>query len=109
MVSLDPALVSAFRIDLVFTNNIDSALSCNVLTLDVSDHLAIHTKISLGSCNANFRKVSAKSKNEKNEFRIFNEANDFEFKNLINSEKWEEVLENTDVQSTFNKFDEIFP
>ena len=99
---------SATLIDLVFTNNIDSALSCNVITLDVSDHLAAHTKISLGSNNANLRKVSAKSKNEKKEFRIFNEANDFAFRNLINSEKWEDVPENTDVQTTFNKFDEIY-
>ena len=99
---------SATLIDLVFTNNIDSALSCNVLTLDVSDHLATHTKISLGSSSDNLRKVSAKSKNEKKEFRIFNEANDLEFKNLINAEKWEDVPENTGAQTTFNKFDEIY-
>ena len=34
-------------IDNVYTNNLNSALSCNILTLDLTDHLATHTKVSL--------------------------------------------------------------
>ena len=40
---------SATLIDHVYTCNIESTLSCNILTLDISDHLATHTKFSLGS------------------------------------------------------------
>ena len=38
---------SGTLIDHVYSNNIDNTLSCNILTLDLSDHLAIHTKTSL--------------------------------------------------------------
>ena len=39
----------ATLLDLTFTDNIDSTLSCNILTVDLSDHLSTHTKISLDS------------------------------------------------------------
>ena len=36
-------------IDHVYTNNIDSTLSCNIITTDLSDHLVTRTRISLGN------------------------------------------------------------
>ena len=100
---------SATLIDHVYTNNVDSTLSCNILTLDLSDHLATHTRITLGSSTASSRRTSAKSKMEKTNRRIFNEANDSKFKQLIYEETWEEALSDTlDAQSAYNKFDEIY-
>ena len=100
---------SATLIDHVYTNDIDSALSCNILTLDLSDHLATHTKIKLGSSTGSSRRISAQTKNDKNNLRIFNEANDQIFKQLINEETWEEALSDTlDAQSAFYIFDEIY-
>ena len=37
---------SATLIDHVYTNNVDNIKSCNILTVDLTDHLATHTKIS---------------------------------------------------------------
>ena len=100
---------SATLIDHVYTNDINSALSCNILTLDLSDHLATHTRITLGSTTALSRRISALSKKVKINRRIFNEANDLVFKQLINEETWEEALSDTlDAQLSYNKFDEIY-
>ena len=100
---------SATLIDHVYTNNIDSTLSCNILTLDLSDHLAIHTRISLGSTTVQSRRFSAHSRNDKVNIRIFNEANDSIFKQLIYEESWEEALSDTlDAQSAYSKFDETY-
>ena len=37
---------SATLIDQVYTNNVDNIKSCNILTVDLTDNLATHTKIS---------------------------------------------------------------
>ena len=71
---------SATLIDHVFTNKLDSALSCNIITLDISNHLAIQTKISLDSTSLTPRLNAQKQKCTKNEFRIMNEANHEFFK-----------------------------
>ena len=100
---------SATLIDHVYTNNIDSTLSCNILTLDISDHLATHTRVTLGTSTAQSRRISAQVKNDKGNLRIFNEANDIKFRQLIHEETWEEVLSDTlDAQTAYNKFDEIY-
>ena len=100
---------SATLIDHVYTNNIDSALSCNILTLDLSDHLGIHTRITLGPTTAQSRKIPAQSKNSKVNQRIFNEANDSVFKRLIYEESWEEALsDNLDAQSSYDKFEDTY-
>ena len=100
---------SATLIDHVYTNNMDSTLSCNIVTLDISDHLAVHTRITLGSSTAESRRMSIKRNIEKVEQRVFNEANDAKFRELINEETWEEALEdNLDAQSSYNKFNEIY-
>ena len=40
---------SASLIDNVYANDVNSTLSCNCLTLDLSSHSATHTRITLGS------------------------------------------------------------
>ena len=40
---------SATLIDHVYTNNLDNTLSCNILTLDLSDYLATHTRVLLNN------------------------------------------------------------
>ena len=37
--------ISATLIDHVYTNNVDNIKSCNILTVDLTDQLATHTKI----------------------------------------------------------------
>ena len=99
---------SATLIDHVYTNDIDSTLSCNILTLDLSDHLATHTKIDLGS---NTRKTcinTTNSKQNKVEHRMFTEANHEKFKVLINEENFDEITEEMDAQTAYNKFEEIY-
>ena len=97
---------SATLLNLTFTDNIDSTLSCNILTLDLSDHLATHTKISLGSTTRESRTFN--SNREENDYRIFNEANNQIFEQLISEETWDEVNENIGAQESYEKFDEIY-
>ena len=99
---------SATLIDHVYTNNLDTALSCNILTVDLSDHLATHTKISLGSSTLVSRINVANHNHQKAEHRLFNEANNEKFGNLINTEKWHEITDDMDAQSAYNKFEEIY-
>lgn len=100
---------SATLIDHVYTNNIDSTLSCNIITLDLSDHLATHTRITLGNSTAESRRISIQSKFKKCDQRVFNESNDLKFRQLINDETWESALtEDSDAQSSYNKFNEIY-
>ena len=94
-------------IDHVYTRSVENVLSCNILTLDISDHLATNTKISLGSASSVTRKNFGKSK-LKSEFRIFNEANNQNFKHLIENENWEEITEDMDAQTSHSKFEEIY-
>ena len=92
---------TATSIDLVFTNNIHSVLSSNILTLDLSEHLATHTKISLNSSTTTAsHRYSATEKNVYHEHRLFNDTNNLVFKQLINDETWEEVTEGLNAQES---------
>ena len=75
---------SATLIDHVYTNNLDNRLSCNVLTLDLSDRLATHTRLLLKKTKT---KHSTNFRNKRNDIyhdiRIFNEANNETFKNSV--------------------------
>ena len=95
------------RIDHVYTRSVENVLSCNILTLDISDHLAINTKISLGSASSVTRTHFGKSKNDKSDFRIFNETNNQNFSDLIENETWDEITEDMDAQTSHSKFEEI--
>ena len=100
---------SATLIDHVYTNNLDSTLSCSILTLDLSDHLATHTRITLGTTTAQSRMISSQSKSDKKNIRIFNDDNDLKFRQMINDETWEEALsENFDAESAYNTFNDIY-
>ena len=95
---------SATLIDHVYTNNLDSTLSCNIFTMDLTDHLATHTKVSLRSNSENLqRKTQLKDKINK-EFRVFNEGNDVKFRELINNETWDVVTEDMDAQTQYTTF-----
>ena len=83
---------TATLIDHVFTNNLDSTLSCNILTVDLTDHLAIHTKVALSKDRtANISRHSNSGNKKSSEFRIFNEVNNNTFEKLINEETWDEI------------------
>ena len=97
---------SATLIDLTFTNNIDSVLSCNIITDDLSDHLAIHTKITLGSSTRETRTTA--KKHDKKDYRIFTEANNQIFEQLIHDENWAEITENLGAQDSYDKLEEIY-
>jgi ribosomal protein S18 len=101
---------SATLIDHVYTNKIHNILNCDILTVDLSDHLAIITTLSLGSTNEitvpKFRKTDTGA----NEFRIFNEANDLRFKQLIYEEDWDTLTtdQTNDAQVQYDKFIETY-
>lgn len=95
---------SATLIDHVYTNNIHSTISCNILTIDISDHLATLTTISIDNSNtSNFRQN--RTDIEGASYRIFNEASDEIFKNLIYNEDWNNIYNNDlDAESHYDLF-----
>ena len=100
---------TATLIDHVYTNNLDCTLSCNIVTLDLSDHLAIHTKVSLNPNSPNIPKTKNRpDTGHRRDFRMFNEANNYKFKTLIDDENWEEVYGEMDTQDQYNKFTKIY-
>ena len=53
--------------------------SFNILTYDLSDHLATHTKISLGTSSSRSPLLNTvQLKQDKSECRMFNEPNHFD-------------------------------
>ena len=75
----------------------------------MSDHLATHTRILL---NKTKTKHSTNFRNKRNDIshdiRIFNEANNETFKNLVKNETWEEITDDLDAQNSYEKFHEIY-
>ncbi len=100
---------SATIIDHVYTNCLDSTVSCNIVTHDISDHLAINTKVSLGS---NYERISqainANNTRQSTEYRMFNEANNATFEKLIDDETWDEIHDNMDAQTQYDTFSDIY-
>ena len=76
--------------------------------MDLSDHLATHTKITLGSSIPASHRTTGRLKGEKNELRLFNEANNLKFKQLIEEETGGEVTDEMDAQNSYSKFEEIY-
>ena len=100
---------SATLIDHVYTNNLDSTNSCNILKVDLSDHLAIHTTVALKVDGAsNIGRHSNIDNNTNKEFRIFNEASNQLFKELMDDETWDELHDNMNAQEQYDKFTEIY-
>ena len=96
-------------IDHVYSNDIQNTLSCNVLTVDISDHLATLTTISLGDFHYSPSNSRTNMKNSsKPEIRTFNAANNLKFKELIESENWEEITPSMNANEIYDKFNEIY-
>ena len=101
---------SCTLIDHVYTNDIENTISCNILTTDISDHLATLTTINLGDHkHMKSKKLSKMDEPSKNkDFRVYNEANNQKFQDLIQGETWEKVFESNDATMQYNKFNEIY-
>ena len=100
---------SATLIDHVYTNSIDHTLSCNIVTVDISDHLGTLTKITLGNSLINVTsRAKSQHNSRKSEQRMFTESNDIKFKDLIDQESWGDVLDISDAQPQFEKFSEVY-
>ena len=101
---------SATLIDHIYTNNIDQTISSNILTLDISDHLATTCTVKLGSSSRLNRAAPNPTANSKNRSkpRMFNEANHNNFHRLIANETWEEALNENDASKKFDKFCETY-
>jgi len=97
---------SATLIDHVYSNNVHHTLSCNVLTTDISDHLATLTTISIGDfCFNDHNSRSKTPRTPKNfETRTFNAANNLIFKELIEAETWQHITPNVDANEHYNLF-----
>ena len=100
---------SATLIDHVYTNNLQNTLSCNVITCNISDHLGTSTTIKLDGVGARIEINLSHLQNPKlSEFRVFNDANNQNFKELIQAESWDNVLNESDANSQYEKFCEIY-
>ena len=100
---------SATLIDHVYSNSLEKTISCNILTVDLSDHLAILTTISLaGSHKSRSLKHRINLAGENTERRIFNAANDAVFTELIGQQDWSAVINQPDANSMYDSLSEIY-
>ena len=101
---------SCTLIDHVYSNNIENTISCNILTTDISDHLATLTSINLGGKKLNKRSklINKNGANKNIMFRVYKEENDQKFQELIQGENWEKVFDSDDAAAQYNKFNEIY-
>ena len=81
---------SATLIDHVYTNRLEQILSCNVLTIDVSDHLGTVTIVSLGNRDT-AKRPKRLSTPENLHIRSFTMASELKFVELIALEDWDGV------------------
>ena len=99
---------SATLIDHIYINSTNSVVSSNVITLDITDHLGTNVIISL---NKNFdrtvRPANRMADSNTCNYRVFNSANDENFKNLIQGETWE-MGDNLDAEEKYDKFCDIY-
>ena len=100
---------SATLIDHVYTNNIENTLSSNVLTFDISDHLATLTTTKLRAISQRHTTHSNRTNTTKyRQTRTINEANNAIFKELLEGETWEEARESGCANEQYDKFSEIY-
>ena len=100
---------SATLIDHIYTNKVNKVLSSCVVTLDVSDHLGTFIKVSLdNSFDRATRPINRRTDSEVCEYRLFNEANNDKFKELLDNEPWDELNELDNADNKYNKFVEIY-
>ena len=101
---------SATLIDHVYTNDIENTISCNVLTHDISDHLATLTTVKLGPSSTNNYNKGTRFSNSKNvtETRLINEASHAVFRELIGGESWAEISTVAGASEQYDKFCDIY-
>ena len=100
---------SATLIDHVYSNSLEKTTSCNVLTIDLSDHLAILTTISLaGSRKCRSLKHRTNPGGQNAQRRLFNAANDAVFRELIEEQDWSVVMNQPDANSMYDSLSEIY-
>ena len=99
---------SATLIDHVYTNRINNVVNSSVVTLDISDHLATCITVSLDRTFDRLQIPTTSLDNtEQYQYRMYNEANNEKFKDLIQGETWE-ILEELDAEEQYDKFTEIY-
>ena len=100
---------SATLIDHIYTNKINKVISSSVVVLDITDHLGTYIKVSLDSYfDRATRPINRRNDSQICEYRLFNEANNEKFKQLLDNENWEEVNELYDADARYNKFAEVY-
>ena len=102
---------SATLIDHIYTNNLEDTISCNILTTDISDHLAIVTTINLDNTSSSPYRLATRANldpTEINTTRKFNEANNHKFRELISGENWDNILENSEADEQFRNFNNAY-
>ncbi len=82
----------------------EDTISSNILTTDISDHLATLTTINLdNTASSPYRTASREPHTTQSDYRIINEANNLLFKQLIDSEDWGGVIASgSNAQSQFD-------
>ena len=99
---------SATLIDHIYTNKIENLVSASVLTVDLSDHLATFATFSLDRGAAYSHILHNNNDSTRpSEFRLFNEANDEKFKQLIAEETWD-IPDGLDAQEQYDSFINIY-
>ena len=88
---------SATLIDHAYTNNLEDTISCNIITIDISDHLAVLTTINLDNTSSSPYRATVRTRGDRAgpDGRVFNESHHTKFRQLIDEENWAKVLENT--------------
>ena len=101
---------SATLIDHIYTNNLENTKSCNIITIDLSDHLGTSILISLGNCiSRSVRFQRCKDENMSTNHRLFNEAGNQLFSELIEIQNWEAAIDDTlDASAQFDRFSTIY-
>ena len=100
---------SATLIDHVYVNDVENTLSCNIITTDISDHLGTLTTIALdGNLGPKIAMRVNHDKKANSKYRIFNESNNQKFRELIDSESWDKISDETNVNVQYEMFTEIY-
>jgi hypothetical protein len=86
----------------VYSNISENITSTNIVTLDLSDHLAVVTNLVLTTDNTS--PFVRSTKRPKTPYRRFNAENTEKFRRLISEETWAETESETDSQLKFDKF-----
>ena len=94
----------------MFSNISDNITSTNLVTHDLSDHLAVVTSVALLDTNdlAYMRGAKRNKTNAVYEYRRYNAENNEKIRRLIAEETWSSVTAETDAQTKFDKFIDIY-